>query len=444
MPKKYLKNKMASPGDEIAILLLGKEGCGKSALGNFLLNDPDAFQQHSGLVSDPKADCKEGRMVDNVSLRVVDSPGVPSGINVEQAEKDEWLQKTGEALQGVDALDFIFYVHDLSGRFVDEDRKVVQLFEKKTGPDAFWPFVCVVFTHSSEAGTSDEEQRQFITDAVASSSSQSYKWLMENVNENFITVELRSGYKEEYRETKAHEILECMKRIRASRQTNQYRKEDIISAFEDHCSVLIDDQPTSGDGGAVAVCFPGDALVVTEEGGPKLMKDLQVGENVLCVKRNGEVGYSRMFCFLHYLPNQSAQYLSVETMQGRTIHISANHLIFTAKLQPVLAGEIKEGDSLIVCDEQNQPATSQVTKIHTVQKQGVYAPLTRSGVIVVDGVMASCYASFHSHDLAHVAFAPLRLYSSISNGPPQPKEGIHGYAMSLYKAVKLLRPHSLK
>ena len=36
-------------------------------------------------------------------------------------------------------------------------------------------------------------------------------------------------------------------------------------------------------------------------------------------------------------------------------------------------------------------------------------PLTMEGNIVVDGVLASCYAS-HDHDLAHIAMTPMRWF----------------------------------
>ena len=40
---------------------------------------------------------------------------------------------------------------------------------------------------------------------------------------------------------------------------------------------------------------------------------------------------------------------------------------------------------------------------------GVYAPLTADGNIIVEGVLASCCASF-DHDLAHFAMTPMQWY----------------------------------
>ena len=41
--------------------------------------------------------------------------------------------------------------------------------------------------------------------------------------------------------------------------------------------------------------------------------------------------------------------------------------------------------------------------------------MTMEGDIVVDGVLASCYASAH-HDVAHIALTPLRWFPRITKG----------------------------
>ena len=43
---------------------------------------------------------------------------------------------------------------------------------------------------------------------------------------------------------------------------------------------------------------------------------------------------------------------------------------------------------------------------------GAYVPLTREGLIVVDGVLASCYADF-DHDLAHLIMTPMQRFSKV-------------------------------
>ena len=41
---------------------------------------------------------------------------------------------------------------------------------------------------------------------------------------------------------------------------------------------------------------------------------------------------------------------------------------------------------------------------------GAYVPLTEEGNLIVDAVLASCYASFH-HDLAHIGMTPIKWFS---------------------------------
>ena len=43
---------------------------------------------------------------------------------------------------------------------------------------------------------------------------------------------------------------------------------------------------------------------------------------------------------------------------------------------------------------------------------GAFTPLTVDGNIIVDGVLASCYA-FTNHDLAHIAMTPLRWFAEV-------------------------------
>ena len=43
---------------------------------------------------------------------------------------------------------------------------------------------------------------------------------------------------------------------------------------------------------------------------------------------------------------------------------------------------------------------------------GAYVPLTTEGIILVDGMLASCYADF-DHDLAHLMITPIQKFAEI-------------------------------
>ena len=43
---------------------------------------------------------------------------------------------------------------------------------------------------------------------------------------------------------------------------------------------------------------------------------------------------------------------------------------------------------------------------------GAFVPLTKEGKVIVDGVLASCYAGF-DHDLAHFLMSPMQPLSEV-------------------------------
>ena len=43
---------------------------------------------------------------------------------------------------------------------------------------------------------------------------------------------------------------------------------------------------------------------------------------------------------------------------------------------------------------------------------GAYVPLTTDGNIMVNGILASCYAEFH-HDLAHIVMTPMQRFPEL-------------------------------
>ena len=68
---------------------------------------------------------------------------------------------------------------------------------------------------------------------------------------------------------------------------------------------------------------------------------------------------------------------------------------------------------------------------HKEQKEGYYCFLTRSGTVLVDDVLCSCYASVPPYQtLFNFAFAPLRIYTKVFPSNYLDKE-IHPYVKFL-------------
>ena len=160
--------------------------------------------------------------------------------------------------------------------------------------------------------------------------------------------------------------------------------------------------------------------------GPMSVQDLRVGDYVL----TDEAGtYQPVYAFGHFNPDRLAMFHQIHHSSSDTpLEVTSDHLLFLAgQDRPVSAAHAKLGDQLRMLDKKT-PST--ITDIVEVQQAGIYAPLTKDGTIVVDGVVVSTYASLiaesessDSNQLmealgqqtyCHLGLAPFRLFCSIA------------------------------
>ncbi|XP_061569680.1 sonic hedgehog protein [Cololabis saira] len=230
-----------------------------------------------------------------------------------------------------------------------------------------------------------------------------------------------------------------------------------------HCSVKAENSVAAKSGG----CFPGSSTVTLQDGTQKAVRDLRPGDRVLAADDDGNPLYTDFLTFIDRESNISRIFYVIETESGHRIRLTAAHLIFTAdnsteaqqqqrlrlRASAVFASKVLPGQKVFVSEaERLVPAT--VTRIYTETHQGSYAPVTAQGSVVVDRVLASCYAVVENHQLAHCALAPLRLAHWVSSllftSPPPPaassahEDGVHWYSKVLYQlGTWLLDSHSI-
>jgi len=173
-----------------------------------------------------------------------------------------------------------------------------------------------------------------------------------------------------------------------------------------------------------------------------MMKNLKPGDRVLALSDDSRLVYSDVIMFLHRETSTLADYYTINTKET-SLHVSSHHLVMVANNATghhtyKYAKDVTVNDKLLVAMGNNKvPLLSEVTGVSVSEEEGLYAPLTTEGRLVVDDVVVSCYASIWSHDLAHFGFAPLRAihyllgfeWSSLVI-ETQP-EGIHGYPQIL-------------
>ncbi|GIY41249.1 sonic hedgehog protein [Caerostris darwini] len=240
--------------------------------------------------------------------------------------------------------------------------------------------------------------------------------------------------------------------------------------YESRAHIHASVKPESADGSRSGGCFSGNTTVYTPKG-QKRMSELRAGEMVLSVSPNGRLEFSEVITFLDRDPGSDRTYLKIHTESGRTITLTPTHLIFTEPnkseadiqdLHATYAKNIQIGHYVFVVKNatsttRNRVTLEKVRNVTVATEFGGYAPLTRHGTVVVNDVVASCYAMLSDQDMAHSAFGPYRLWHTIkkastsvlstlhlmsSRTSESQHTGIHWYAKLLRAVTKAILPRN--
>jgi len=169
------------------------------------------------------------------------------------------------------------------------------------------------------------------------------------------------------------------------------------------------------------------------------MKDLRVGDQVLTVSKKGKPVYDVVCGFLHREEDTVAMFLNIGLRNGGSLKLTPLHMLYTSAFKVVPAYKLSVGDEVFVASE-NGIEIQKISAITKSESTGIYAPLTYRGNIVVDGVLASCYAehdSMNSQKTAHLVLAPLRLKARVLgvNKKENTKNGVNSYCEFLADSV---------
>ena len=162
-------------------------------------------------------------------------------------------------------------------------------------------------------------------------------------------------------------------------------------------------------------CFSGDMTVIVR-GSPKpvRMRDLKEGDRVL----DKDMNFVEVVGWLHRSDDVDAMFIVIEHETGK-LWVTSEHLIYDPQ-----KAEYCSADSLTSLETVYFDGTSIISKVQKSTRchsRGVYAPLTRSGTLMVSGVHASCFASPEniafpvSHELGKLATLPFRWHTGITS-----------------------------
>jgi len=196
-----------------------------------------------------------------------------------------------------------------------------------------------------------------------------------------------------------------------------------------------------------SVCFPASANVQLASGESQPISSLRAYDQLqtLGLAKNGQnvtkVKESQFYTYLHFEKEVSAEFLVLSCEKDLVLVISEAHILFKRSAQgnksfkAEMARTVEIGDSLLHLNGDKVVENVRVLGIERKICLGAFAPLTKSGTLIVDGFLVSSYAHVDSQAKAHVSMAPLRLWyqlnARIGKHTKIPKSGVHAWAKTL-------------
>lgn len=154
------------------------------------------------------------------------------------------------------------------------------------------------------------------------------------------------------------------------------------------------DSPTNSP-----TCFPADALITMADGRYVRMAELAAGDNVAV----GDNVASRVYLFSHRSSARGV-YVTIHGRDGRVLTISPGHLLYLANGLRAPARQVRKGDVLRAVE-----SNVVVKHVTTGFRNGLFAPVTLHGDIVVDGFVVSSYTDSLPPSIAHIVLWPVRM-----------------------------------
>jgi len=219
---------------------------------------------------------------------------------------------------------------------------------------------------------------------------------------------------------------------------------EVISACCETCKTRKDEKPTPGPQNQnqnqnpgkpkKKGCFHGADNVQTKEYGTISMQELSEKRDAHVLTRNDEgvLEYSPVRYWLHSQPQTSMKFFVLQTECGRKLSITSEHLIYETDCRggagrAIYAKNVQIGRCVYV-NEENRLKETRVVEKTEARLNGIYSPITTTGSIVVNDVLASCYNYYENESLqkfvyqymigfqdALASFLPASIYQAAFN-----------------------------
>lgn len=139
-----------------------------------------------------------------------------------------------------------------------------------------------------------------------------------------------------------------------------------------------------------------------------------IGDRVLSVNSSGAVGPSSVYVMPHAVQSGVFHFKRLVMASNHSLTLTPDHYMLISdpahpgqweQHRAVTAGQVRPGDKVwIVDDESHELKETQIVDVVDAFEEGIFAPLTLTGSIIVDKVVASVYSSMLGSESTMHAF----------------------------------------
>ncbi|KAK4532788.1 hypothetical protein CCYA_CCYA14G3645 [Cyanidiococcus yangmingshanensis] len=164
------------------------------------------------------------------------------------------------------------------------------------------------------------------------------------------------------------------------------------------------------------------------------MSEIRPGMSVMGADQHGRLVPDTVLSRLHDEPSAVGEVLVIATASGKRLRLTRHHLVYRlgqqqhqqndqfrnhdrqrhqsgldlgGAFEAVYAERVRVGDALYDAVSRSLDRVVSIESAQTLH--GLYAPLTRTGRLVVDGLLVSCYGTYPSHAVSHAVLWPARV-----------------------------------
>jgi len=133
------------------------------------------------------------------------------------------------------------------------------------------------------------------------------------------------------------------------------------------------------------------------------MDALKIGQQVLVMNEaTHEMVYEPVDSFIHRRADIETRFIDLSTSAGTHMSLTPGHMVPVAdcvtgaSITLKAASEASVGECVLV-NENGQIRPAQISTRSESVKTGIFAPLTKSGTVMVGNTVGSCYSNFEGY-----------------------------------------------